>query len=54
MEIKDLEILSQIYNTLFAISTKGDDTIAMAECLKTLRGFILTKDKELKEQRKGE
>lgn len=53
MEIKDLEILSQIYNTLFAINTKGDDTIAMAECLKTLKSFILAKDKELKEKKEG-
>ena len=51
MTIKDLETLSQIYNTLFTINTKGDDTIAMAECLRTLRTFILTKDKELKEKK---
>ena len=52
MQINDLEILSQIYNAMLTINTKGDDTITMGDCLRALRNFILTKDKELKEEKK--
>lgn len=33
-------ILSQIYNTLLLISTKGEDTLVMAECLKALQSVV--------------
>ena len=54
MNIKELETLTQIYNTMIRINTKGEDTLLMAECLQALRSFILMKDKELKEQREEE
>lgn len=37
MNEQELKQLGKIYNTLTLISTKGDDTITMAECLKALR-----------------
>lgn len=33
--------LIQIYNTLTTISTKGEDTLTMADCLRALRQYIL-------------
>ena len=41
--IQDLEMLSRIYNTLLTVTTKGDDTIIMGDCLKAFRSFILDK-----------
>lgn len=43
-----LEQLVRIYNTLTTISTKGEDTITMAECLTTLRPLIFTLQQEMK------
>lgn len=45
-----LEQLARIYNTLATISTKGDDTIIMGDCLKALRQEIETMNKELQEK----
>lgn len=39
MNEQELKQLGKIYNTLTLISTKGDDTITMAECLKALRAL---------------
>lgn len=36
-----IEQLVKIYNTLLTISTKGEDTLTMAECLKALRQAIM-------------
>lgn len=36
-----IEQLVKIYNTLLTISTKGEDTLTMAECLKALRQSIM-------------
>ena len=36
MNEQELKQLGKIYNTLTLISTKWDDTITMAECLKAL------------------
>ena len=33
--------LIQIYNTLTTISTKGEDTLTMADCLRALRQYIM-------------
>ena len=38
--------LTQIYNTLLLISTRGEDTLIMAECLKALQGIIEAGAKE--------
>lgn len=39
MEKNQLAQLGKIYNTLTLISTKGEDTITMAECLKALKAL---------------
>ena len=33
--------LIKIYNTLTTISTKGEDTLTMADCLRALRQYIM-------------
>lgn len=38
------DILIQIYNALGTISTKGQDTITMAECLKAMIELINQKE----------
>lgn len=47
MNYNDLELLTRIYNTLLLVNTKGEDTIVMGECLKTLQNFVLTKKQEI-------
>ena len=46
MNYNDLELLTRIYNTLLLVNTKGEDTIVMGECLKTLQNFVLAKKQE--------
>lgn len=46
MNYNDLEFLTRLYNTLLLINTKGEDTIMMGECLKSLQNFVLTKKQE--------
>lgn len=36
-----MDQLVKIYNTLLTVSTKGEDTLTMAECLKALRQTIM-------------
>lgn len=40
MSEKQVTNLTQLYNTLLLISTRGEDTMIMAECLKALQGII--------------
>ena len=42
--------LIKIYNTLTTISTKGEDTLIMADCLRALRQYILN-NQSLKEDK---
>ena len=37
---EQLNMLSRIYNTLLAISTKGEDTLIMADCLRALEKTV--------------
>ena len=46
MNYNDLELLTRIYNTLLLVNTRGEDTMIMGECLKTLQNFVLTKKQE--------
>ena len=39
MTEQELKQLGKIYNTLTLVSTKGEDTITMAECLKALKAL---------------
>ena len=50
MNYNDLELLTRIYNTLLLINTRGEDTIAMGECLKAFKTFVLNKQEELESQ----
>lgn len=47
MNYNDLELLTRIYNTLLLVNTRGEDTMIMGECLKTLQNFVLTKKQGL-------
>lgn len=47
MNYSDLELLTRIYNTLLLVNTKGEDTMIMGECLRTLQNFVLTKQQEI-------
>lgn len=40
MKQEELILLSQIFNTLTLVHTKGEDTIIMGECLKTFQQFL--------------
>lgn len=41
MDKETREKLILIYNTLLGVSTKGEDTIIMSDCIKSLRSVIL-------------
>lgn len=41
MDNETREKLILIYNTLLGVSTKGEDTIIMSDCIKSLRSVIL-------------
>lgn len=50
MKEQDINFLKVLYNTLSLVSTKGEDTILMGECLKQLKNFI---DRMLTDLQKG-
>ena len=50
MEYENIESLSRLYNTLLLINTKGEDTIRMGDCLRSLYNFIAKEKQELKQQ----
>lgn len=54
MNYEKLETLSRIYNTLFLINTKGEDTLIMADCLNALKFFITNEQQELQNSNKEE
>lgn len=41
-----IEQLAKVYNTLLSVSTSGEDTITMAQCLLALREIILSTKQE--------
>ena len=47
MTYEKLETLSRIYNTLLLINTKGEDTLIMADCLNTMRNFVMSEKQNL-------
>lgn len=47
MTYEKLEMLSRLYNTLLLISTKGEDTIIMADCLNALKSFVINEQREI-------
>lgn len=38
---EQLDQLTRIYNTMFEINTKGEDTLVMADCLRALEQVIV-------------
>lgn len=38
---EQLEQLTRIYNTMFEITTKGEDTLVMADCLRALEQVVI-------------
>lgn len=44
MTQEELILLTQIYNTLLLINTKGEDTIIMGDCLKAFQQFLHSKE----------
>ena len=51
MNKEDLNYLNALYNTLICISTKGEDTILMGECIKSLKEFIYRQNNTQQKQR---
>lgn len=49
MEMQKLEQLIRIYNTLLSVSTKGEDTIIMAQCLSAMRQVLTELQQDVKE-----
>lgn len=43
---EQLEQLARIYNTLLNISTRGEDTLIMADCIRALERVIKQIDEE--------
>lgn len=46
--------LTRIYNTMLEISTKGEDTMVMADCLRALEQVIVNIKKNLNSQQKNQ
>ena len=46
-----MEQLIQIYNTLLMVSTKGEDTMVMSDCLRALKAYI---EQGIREQQEKE
>lgn len=47
MNKEELIQLANIYNSLLEISTKGENTIIMANCLNNLKSFIFEQQNKL-------
>lgn len=54
MKEQDINFLKVLYNTLSLVSTKGEDTILMGECLKQLRNFTDRLSTDLQEEKNNE
>lgn len=51
---EQLEQLARIYNTLMNISTKGEDTFIMADCLRAMEKVVTDIDKAASESNKSD
>lgn len=43
---QEVIFLNQIFNTLSLITTQGENTIVMGDCLKAMKQYIQLKEKE--------
>ena len=50
MTYEKIETLSRLYNTLLLINTRGEDTIYMSDCLKSLFSFIKKEKEEIRQK----
>lgn len=48
MKQEQITLLAQIYNALLNISTRGEDTLIMAQCLNALRPLVEEMQEALK------
>lgn len=55
LKYTNIKQLGQTYNTLTLVNTKGDDTIYMAECLKSLKELysIFSEEYSLQQEEKN-
>ena len=44
MKQEDLILLTQIFNTLTLVSTKGEDTMIMGDCLRAFKDFLMRQE----------
>lgn len=51
MNKEELQQLANIYNILLSVHTCGEDTFIMTDCMRALSNFIMTKQKELQENK---
>lgn len=49
MKKENIDILMQIYSALGMVSTRGEDTLTMADCLRALREVILAENEGVEE-----
>ena len=54
MNREKAEQLTRIYNTLMLISTKGEDTLVMADCLNALKALASRAKKRIRRHLKNE
>lgn len=47
MDQEKLKQLALIYNALMTITTKGDDSFTMVDCLRALQNFIATEQNNI-------
>lgn len=47
---EQITILAQVYNTLLTVSTKGEDTVTMAQCLTAMREAVMNLQQMVQEQ----
>ena len=52
MDMQSLQILVNVHNALLSISTKGEDTLTMAQCLNTLKSFIYNQQEKINNENK--
>lgn len=52
MNNQELTQLNQIYNTLLMVSTKGQDTVLMGQCIYAMEQLVNTVNQRLQEEAK--
>ena len=50
---KYLEQLAKIYNTLLMVSTRGEDTVVMGQCLAAMREILMQMQENVSADKEG-